>query len=585
MGTPPFEEALNTRAPARRASGRRRCAVLARTVVLLFLAASAASAQKPGALVSARRGMAVSACERASAVGARIMREGGNAVDAAVAMGFALAVTYPSAGNLGGGAYIIIRMADGREAAIDARETAPAAATATMYLDATGAVLRNASLRGPRAAGVPGSVDGLLTALARFGSLDRARVLAPALELADAGYRLKKHEAMFLESQRPAFAEFPSTLRVYGASPHREGSRFRQPDLAAALRRIAREGRDGFYLGETAEYIVRQMREGGGLITHADLAGYSCIVRKPLHGSYRDRELLTMPPSSAGGIGLVQMLNILERHDIAGMGAGTPATLHLLAEAMRRAYADRWKYLGDPAYVDIPQERLVSKDYAGNLDTSIDAARATPSAAVRPGGPAREGGGQTTHYSVADRWGNAVSVTTTLNSICGGKCVVDGAGFLLNNEMDDFTIKPGEANQFGLVGSDANRIEAGKRMLSSMTPTIVLRGGAVELILGSPGGSTITTTVLQVLLNILEFAMPLDRAVSAPRMHHQWMPDSLYHEPRAMDRAAAATLAAMGHVLKERPAIGRVDAVYYHAASATWFGCSDRRGHGAAIGY
>jgi gamma-glutamyltranspeptidase / glutathione hydrolase len=556
-----------------------------RLAMVLVLFASAAFAQKPGVLVSGRRGMAVSACERASAIGARIMREGGNAVDAAVAMGFALAVTYPSAGNLGGGAYIIIRMADGREAAIDARETAPAAATATMYLDAAGAVAHNASLRGPRAAGVPGSVDGLLTALARFGSLDRARVLAPALELAGGGYRLKKHEAAFLESQRPAFAEYPSSLRAYGAATHREGARFRQPDLAATLARIARDGRDGFYLGETAECIVRQMREGGGLITHADLADYTCIVRTPLHGSYRDRTLLTMPPSSAGGIGLVQMLNILERHDIAGMGAGTPATLHLLAEAMRRAYADRWKYLGDPAYIDIPLARLVSKAYAAERDASIDAARATPSAAVLPGAPPRDGGGQTTHYSVADRWGNAVSVTTTLNSICGGKCVVDGAGFLLNNEMDDFTIKPGEANQFGLMGSDANRIAPGKRMLSSMTPTIVLRGGAVELILGSPGGSTITTAVLQVVLHVVDDAMPLDRAVSAPRVHHQWMPDTLFHEPQAMDRATATALAAMGHVLKERPSLGRIDAVYYHAKSATWFGCSDRRGHGAAVGY
>jgi gamma-glutamyltranspeptidase/glutathione hydrolase len=306
-------------------------------------------------------------------------------------------------------------------------------------------------------------------------------------------------------------------------------------------------------------------------------------VRVPLRGAYRGFEIVTMPPSSAGGVALLQMLNILERHDRSSMTS--LASIHLAVEAMRRAFADRWQHLGDPAFLSIDTDRLAGKEHAAELDRSIDPLRATPSDRLLPVlHPPREGE-QTTHYSVVDRWGNAVSVTTTLNSICGGKCVVEGAGFLLNNEMDDFTIKPGEPNQFGLIGSDVNRIEPGKRMLSSMTPAIILREGVPVLVLGSPGGSTIPTAVLQVCLNVLDASMPLDRAVAARRYHHQWMPDTLFHEPRAWDAATGEALRAMGHRVKERPAIGRVDAVLYDARKKLYYGCSDPRGHGAAVAW
>ncbi|MBR9976061.1 MAG: gamma-glutamyltransferase, partial [Bacteroidetes bacterium] len=517
-----------------------------------------------GMLIESTGGMVVSASPEASAVGAAVLRAGGNAVDAAVATGFALAVTYPSAGNIGGGCYILIRLADGREAAIDARETAPAAASRDMYIDRNGSVEQEQLLYGPSAAGVPGSVDGLLHALEKYGTRSREDMLRHAIGLARDGFPVHRRLAAGFRLYRQEFIRYSSTWNMFAPSGTlpAAGETWTQLQLARTLQRISDSGRAGFYRGETARLIVAGMAAEGGYITEADLADYRCIERRPLRGRYRGFDILSMPPSSSGGVALLQMLGMLEGVERFSPPAGDARSASLMIEAMRRAFADRAEFLGDPAFSKIPLDRLLSREYLDSLFTGVDGSRATPSAALRRAVAPSKEGNNTTHYSVVDRWGNAVSVTTTINSTFGSKYAVPDAGFLLNNEMDDFSARPGVPNQFGLIGGEANSIAPGKRMLSSMTPTIVLEDGKTRLLLGSPGGSRIITTVLQVLMNVLDFGLSLDAAVARRRFHHQWYPDVVITEQNAFDRKTATALRAMGYDIRQDPDFGRVDAIY-----------------------
>ncbi len=553
--------------------------------ILPFLFASAQEYESnAGKLITGDRGMVVSASPEASAVGAAVLRAGGNAVDAAVATGFALAVTYPSAGNIGGGCYIIIRMADGRETAFDARETAGAAAFRDMYLDSMGAVLPDLSLYGPTSAGVPGSVDGLLLALDNYGTKSREEIMRPAISLARDGFRLHPRLANAFRIYKDEFKRYPSTWEVFAPGGNLPGKRdiWVQSDLAQTLQRISDDGREGFYRGETARRFAAAMRSDGGIITEEDLARYHCIEREPLSGTYRNHRILSMPPSSSGGVALLQMLGILERRSAGGHPSEDANSAHYYIEAMRRAFADRAMFLGDSDFTDVPLRLLLSREYLDSLYASIDADDATPSSSVhRTLLPPKEGN-NTTHYSVVDRWGNAVSVTTTINSSYGSKYVVPGCGFLLNNEMDDFSARPGVPNQFGLLGNEANSIQPGKRMLSSMTPTIVLDNDSVVMVLGSPGGSKIITTVLQVMLNVLDYRMPLDRAVEYPRIHHQWYPDIVSMENDAFSRETVTELESRGYSIRTDTEFGRTDAILRGKGGAV-YGCSDPRGFGAAI--
>ncbi len=536
-------------------------------------------------------GMVSSATPQATEVGLAILRQGGNAVDAAVAVGFALAVTLPQAGNLGGGGFMVIRMADGRTTTIDFRERAPAAATRTMYLDSAGEFVPRRSQLGALAAGVPGSPAGLLAALKAYGTRRRQEVMAPAIELAGQGFVVQPGLAADFAAKLKDFAEFPTTMRIVapGGTPLPAGTLWRQPELAITLQRIADNGEAGFYEGRTAELIAGQMRRSGGLITEADLKAYRATERAPIIGTYRGDTIITMPPPSSGGVLLAQMLNMMEQFNFETIEQGSALHAHLLAEVMRRAYADRAEYLGDPDYYPVPTAGLASKRYARERAATI-ADTATPSGAIGHGDPARYNAEspQTTHYSVVDRQGNCVSATVTLNASFGSKLMVDGAGFFLNNEMDDFAARPGAPNMYGLVGSAANAIEPGKRMLSSMTPTIVVRDGRPWLVVGTPGGSTIITTVLQMIHNQRDYGMTLSAAVAAPRMHHQWRPDTLFGERGAFTGPARDSLRQRGHTLLERTEpSGRVDAIrieYDSSGRRTVYGRSDPRGYGEARG-
>ncbi|MAT40279.1 MAG: gamma-glutamyltransferase [Ectothiorhodospiraceae bacterium] len=542
--------------------------------------------QNAGKLAIGRSAMVSSASPYASRVGLDILRQGGNAVDAAVAMGFALAVTYPSAGNLGGSTYLIIRMADGREAAIDAREVAPLTAARDMYLDSEGEVIGGLSTAGALAAGVPGTVDGLLTALKDYGTLSREQALAPAIHLAKHGFAIHERLAALFRIYESDLRQFPSSEKVFfnGADTYTKGDIWKQPELAATLQRISDSGRAGFYSGTTADLIAAEMEKSGGIINHRDLEEYTCITRKPVRGAYKGYDILSMPPSSSGGVVLIQILNMLEQFDVGAYNPGDPEYIHILAECMRRAFADRASKLGDPAFVDIDVEKLISKEYAQAKARSISMTVATPSEQIGEKQLIREGM-NTTHYSVADKFGNVVSVTTTINSTLGSKLVVDGAGFLLNNEMDDFSIKPGIPNQYGLVEGDANAIEPGKRMLSSMTPTVVLRNEKPVMVAGSPGGPTIITAVLQVILNILEHNMLASDAAAAKRIHHQWVPDQIRYESGALTANTQQSLQEKGHILREVSEMGRIDLIVLDPVTGMKYGCSDPRGYGAALGY
>jgi gamma-glutamyltranspeptidase/glutathione hydrolase len=545
-------------------------------------ARAAPSVVRANDMVARGRAAVVAAEPHAANVGLDVLKAGGNAVDAAVATFLALAVTYPQAGNLGGGGFMVVRMADGRTCALDFRERAGAAAHAGLYLREDGSVDVDRIRFGASAAGVPGSPAGIVDALELFGTKSLAELAAPAIRLARDGIEVSHFLAGALQSDATSLRRFASTRRVFfvGDRPLRQGERLVQPDLASTLERFAQGGRDGFYAGRTAELLIAAMRDGGGHVTVDDLASYRPVRRDVLRGTYRGHEILTMPPPSSGGVALLQMLNLLEPYDIAASGHGSSTTLHLLTEAMRRAYADRSRWLGDPDHWSVPVDGLVSKDYANRLRATMRTDRVSE---VAPGVPpgAKESD-DTTHFSVVDAAGNVVSCTTTINSTFGSMCVVDGAGFLLNNEMDDFSAKPGVPNQFGLVGGTANAIAPGKRMLSSMTPTIVLRDGNPAIVLGSPGGGRIINTVLQVISNVVDHGHPIEVAVAAPRIHHQWLPDRLDHERLALPADVREALAARGHRFAPRPiSIGFCQAIQI-AADGSLTAVADPRSGGAA---
>ncbi|MGH9160678.1 MAG: gamma-glutamyltransferase [Vicinamibacteraceae bacterium] len=541
----------------------------------------------PHAPVRARHGMVGSTEVHASQVGIDVLKRGGNAIDAAVAVGFTLAVTHPAAGNLGGGGFMVIRLADGRTTAVDYRETAPARAARDMFLDAQGDAVPDRSRIGPLAAGVPGSVAGLVYAQEKYGRLPLADLLQPAVDLAEKGFVVSEALAGSLANAKALLETFPASARVFltNGKPYTAGDRLVQRDLARTLRLIASRGADGFYRGPVAEMIDAEMKRTGGLITKADLGAYRAVERKPLHGTYRDVEIIGMPPPSSGGVALIQLLNVLSAYPIEKLGHNSPKTLHLMVEAMRRVYADRSKWLGDPSFFDVPVAGLTSPRYAVALRQSIDPEHATPSTAVQPGQPADFESSQTTHYSVVDAEGNAVATTTTLNGSYGNGMVVPGAGFLLNNEMDDFSAKPGVPNMFGLIGDRANEVQPRKRMLSSMTPTIVTREGRAHLVLGSPGGSRIITTVLQVLMNVVDHGMNVQEAVDAPRFHHQWLPDYIRIERRGFPKSVLSALEAQGHAIEAQGDMGDVHAILIDQQSGMLSGASDPRMDGRTLGY
>jgi gamma-glutamyltranspeptidase/glutathione hydrolase len=547
---------------------------------------AAAASRRP---VVGRRGMIVAPEREAAEVGLTVLRRGGNAMDAAVAVAFALAVTYPRAGNLGGGGFLLYRAPDGSHAALDFRETAPAALTPASFLDARGQVDPSKSVNGGLAIGVPGSVAGLASAHRRWGTRPWAELLEPAIRLAEEGVTISDRTAVTLAAETPRLAKDPAARAIFtkDGTPLVEGDRLVQKDLAKTLRRIAEKGEAGFYEGPVADAIVRAAMSAGGVMTVADLASYRAVPREPLTGSYRGRTVVAFPPPSSGGVVLLQALAMLERFDLAASGAGSALTLHRIAEAERRAFADRSVYLADPDAVRVPVRPLLDPAYLRARGATIRDDRATPSATVRPGVPRGAEGMNTLHLSVADAGGGAVALSTTLNSWYGAAIVAPGTGVLLNNEIDDFALAKGVPNQYGLVGGDANAVAGGKRPLSSMCPTIVedpARPARPALVLGSPGGPTIISAVLQTIVHVLDDGMTLQEAVDAPRIHHQWIPDELVYERYTFPPEVAASLTRRGHKLTERESIGSVCAIGVDA-EGRYTGAPDPRDEAVAVGY
>ena len=563
--------------------------------------------------VAARHGMVVAAEPLAADVGVQILKQGGNAVDAAVAVGFALAVTNPQAGNLGGGGFMLIRMASGESVVIDYREEAPGKASHDMYLDAGGNLIPHATLLGGLASGVPGTVAGLALAEQKYGELGLAKVIQPAIQLASEGFPMSYSLAKLMEEERGRLSKFEETKRIFlrDGKPYQPGEIFRQPELAHTLRLIQKKGPKGFYRGKVARALVASVKRHDGIISRKDLKKYRVKIRRPLVGHFRGYTILTVPPPSSGGVALLEMLNILEPLDLGP--ANSYHSIHLIAETMRRAYADHAAYLGDADFVSVPEAGLLSKDYAAKLREEILNSR--PDAPVSAGKPAPYESSETTHYSVVDAAGNAVSNTTTLNEWFGSAVTVEGAGFLMNDEMDDFAAKPGSPNLFGLIQGEANSIAPRKRPLSSMTPTIVLEnvravgpaaadamkpspgsqtvnpgsrvsnpGLQVRLVLGSPGGATIINTVLQVMLNVLVYKMDVLRAVTAPRFHDQWMPDQLEME-QGFSADTVEKLEQAGYKLKFLDGIGDCETIAVDPQTHWRFGASDPRRDGKAAGY
>lgn len=536
--------------------------------------------------VSGQNGMVVSAHRIASDVGIQILKNGGNAVDAAVGVGFALAVVYPYAGNIGGGGFMVMHFSDGTNTSVDFRETAPQSSNSKMYLDEKGEYLPSLSREGMKSVGIPGSVAGLYYAHHKFGKLSLEEVISPAINLARNGFELEYHQTQLLNLFYDEFCKYKSSKKIFtnDGSKFRTGDLLIQKDLAATLNLIMLNGPEGFYRGETADKIVNMSQEYGGRITLEDLEKYSPIEREVLKGSFNDYDIIGMPPPSSGGIAVIQSLNIYENFDFTKQQWGSSTYTHYLAEIFKRIFADRSKHIGDPEYYNVPVDVLISKEYAKIIFDEISDTAASAET-INPGTFTEIESEETTHYSVIDSEGNAVSVTTTINSAYGNKIVCEGAGFLFNNEMDDFSSKPGEPNQFGLVGSEANKIEPGKRMLSSMSPTIVLKNDRPILILGAPGGSTIITSVIQVLINVLYFGMDIKQAVNAPRIHHQWKPDRLDYENFGLSDDVISNLVKRKHKIGVERIVGRVQAIFVDQEQNVYFGTSDKRGFGSAIGY
>ena len=529
--------------------------------------------------------MVVSARVEASKIGALIMQKGGNAFDAMIATDLALTVAYPFAGNIGGGGFMVYRTNDGKTGALDYREKAPLAASEDMYLDENGDILKGKSTLGAMAVGVPGTIDGLFKVHEKFGTIPFSELIQPAIELANKGVIVTKKQAERLNKYRHLFTE-ANPEKIFLDANWKEGDTIKYPNLAKTFERIKIQGRDGFYKGETAEMLVNYIQKLGGIITKEDLEKYESQWRNPIKFTYKDLKITAMSPPSSGGICNAQIFKALEPYDIASYGHNSPKSIQLITEAERRAYADRSFYLGDPDFVKIPIETLISNEYVQNRMADFSWEKATRSSDLKHGNIKGYESDETTHYSIVDSYGNAVSVTTTLNGAYGSKVYVSEGGFFLNNEMDDFSSKPGEPNMFGLIGAEANSIQPEKRMLSSMTPTIVEKNSKLYMVVGSPGGSTIITSVMQTILNVYEFNLGMQEAVDAPRFHHQWLPDVVTFEPKGFDSILVKKLQEKGYKINQENSriLGKVDAILV-LPNGKLEGGADYRGDDKAVGF
>jgi len=537
--------------------------------------------------VVAQNGMVVTESKYATQAGLQVLKEGGNAVDAAVTIGFTLAVTFPRAGNLGGGGFMLIYLADSDEVlSIDYREKAPLKASHDMFLDGKGNVDKEKSRHSILSVGIPGTVAGLTLALENYGTISLERALQPAIELAQRGFPVDQELSESLNQVKSRMKVSTASMDIFfkqGGKPYSEGELLTQKDLAWSLKQIVKNGSEAFYTGDIAKKIDSFMEQNGGLITNHDLKNYKALIRKPVEGEYRGYKIYSMPPPSSGGVVLIEMLNILEQFPLSSLGHNTAKTIHIFAEVMKYAYADRSKYLGDPDFSPVPVTWLTSKKYAQSIKEQINMEKSTPSHEISPGNPNLQEGNNTTHFSVMDRYGNAVSNTYTLNFSYGSKITVPGTGILLNNEMDDFSAKPGTPNAYGLVGGRLNAIAPEKRMLSSMSPTIVMKDGKPFLITGSPGGSRIITTVLQIIANVIDFNMNISEATNAVRVHHQWLPDKLMVE-RGLNEDTIKILKEMGYKVEIGTTIGVAESIIQEGDYM--YGASDpRRPGGSTAGY